>query len=178
MIITVTHTKARTTTAWFNRTWAAVAISGHAQECSLAMPFCSSLTHPFLFLSLFFTLTACCNISRVAAWFCRFWSAPSTYRDTCRAQDAQGNCGCPTPGSVECQVGRVPEQPGLIEGLPAHGTGVQLDDFYSPFPPKPICDRMWVCSAGAMRWSTRVTALVQCCPHHLLRCLKSNTAPV
>ena len=32
--------------------------------------------------------------------------------------------GCPLPGSVQGQVGRGFEQPGLVEGVPAHGRGV------------------------------------------------------
>ena len=34
------------------------------------------------------------------------------------------SCGCPIPGSVQGQVGRGFEQPGLVEGVPAHGRGV------------------------------------------------------
>ena len=33
-------------------------------------------------------------------------------------------CGCPLPGSVQGQVGWSSEQPGLMEGVPAHGRGV------------------------------------------------------
>ena len=33
-------------------------------------------------------------------------------------------CGCPIPGSVQGQVGWGLEQPGLVEGVPAHGRGV------------------------------------------------------
>jgi len=33
-------------------------------------------------------------------------------------------CGCPLPGSVQGQVGWGFEQPGLVEGVPAHGRGV------------------------------------------------------
>jgi len=33
------------------------------------------------------------------------------------------SCGCPLPGSVESQVGWDFEQPGLVEGVPAHGRG-------------------------------------------------------
>ena len=43
-------------------------------------------------------------------------------------QVAQRSCGCPLPGSVQGQVGRGFEQPGLVEGVPAHGRGVELDD--------------------------------------------------
>jgi len=34
-------------------------------------------------------------------------------------QVAQRSCGCPLPGSVQGQVGRGLEQPGLVEGVPA-----------------------------------------------------------
>ena len=34
-------------------------------------------------------------------------------------QAAQRSCGCPIPGGVQGQVGRGPEQPGLVLGLAA-----------------------------------------------------------
>jgi len=34
--------------------------------------------------------------------------------------------GCPLPGSVQGQVGRDSEQPGLVEGVPACGKGVGI----------------------------------------------------
>jgi len=37
---------------------------------------------------------------------------------------AQRSCGCPCPGSIQGQVGWGFEQPGLVEGVPAHGRGV------------------------------------------------------
>jgi len=40
------------------------------------------------------------------------------------AQVAQRSCGCPLPGSVQGQLGQGFEQPGLVEGVPAHGRGV------------------------------------------------------
>ena len=43
-------------------------------------------------------------------------------------QVAQRSCGCPLPGSVQGQAGWGFEQPGLGEGVPAHGRGVRLDD--------------------------------------------------
>ena len=36
-------------------------------------------------------------------------------------QVAQRGCGCPIPGSVQGQAGWGFEQPGLVEGVPAHG---------------------------------------------------------
>jgi len=39
-------------------------------------------------------------------------------------QVIQRNCGCSLPGSVQGQVGCSSEQPGLVEGVPAHGSGV------------------------------------------------------
>jgi len=39
------------------------------------------------------------------------------------AQVAQRSCGCPIPVSVQGQVGRGLEQPGLVEGVPTHGMG-------------------------------------------------------
>jgi len=41
-------------------------------------------------------------------------------------QVAQRSCGCPLPGSVQGQVGWGCEQLALVEGVPAHGTGVGL----------------------------------------------------
>ena len=38
-------------------------------------------------------------------------------------QVAQRSCGCPLPGSVQGQAGWGFEQPGLVEGVPAHGRG-------------------------------------------------------
>jgi len=43
------------------------------------------------------------------------------------AQVAQRSCGCSLSGSVEGQFGRGFEQPGLVEGVPAHGWGLDLD---------------------------------------------------
>jgi len=37
---------------------------------------------------------------------------------------SQRSCGCPLPGSVQGQAGWDFEQPGLVEGVPAHGRGV------------------------------------------------------
>jgi len=39
-------------------------------------------------------------------------------------QVAQRSCGYPLPGSVQGQVGQGFEQPGLVQGVPAHGRGV------------------------------------------------------
>jgi len=44
------------------------------------------------------------------------------------AQVAQRSCGCPIPGSVQSQAGWGFEQPGLVEGVSAHGRGLELDD--------------------------------------------------
>jgi len=41
-----------------------------------------------------------------------------------RAQVAQSSCGCPLPGIVQGQVRWGFEQPGLVEGVPAHGRGI------------------------------------------------------
>jgi len=41
-----------------------------------------------------------------------------------REQVAQRSCGCPLAGSVQGQVGRGFEHPGLVGGVPAHGKGV------------------------------------------------------
>ncbi|KAK4827836.1 hypothetical protein QYF61_021973, partial [Mycteria americana] len=39
-------------------------------------------------------------------------------------QVAQRSCGHPIPGSVQGPVGWGFEQPGLVEGVPAHGRGI------------------------------------------------------
>ena len=39
-------------------------------------------------------------------------------------QVAQRGCGGPLPGSVQGQVGWGFGQPGLVEGVPAHGRGL------------------------------------------------------
>ena len=39
-------------------------------------------------------------------------------------QVAQRDCGSPIPGSVQGQAGWGFEQPGLAEGVPAHGRGI------------------------------------------------------
>jgi len=39
-------------------------------------------------------------------------------------QVAQRNCGCPLPGGVQVQAGWGFEQPGLVEGVPAHSRWV------------------------------------------------------
>ena len=36
----------------------------------------------------------------------------------------QRSCGCPLPGSVQGQAGQGFEQPGLVEGVAAHGRRV------------------------------------------------------
>jgi len=41
------------------------------------------------------------------------------------AQVAQQSCGCPLPGSVQDQAGWGLVQPGLVEGVPAHGRGLE-----------------------------------------------------
>jgi len=43
-------------------------------------------------------------------------------------------------GSVQGQVGRGFEQPGLAGGVPAHGRGVELADLSGLFQPKPFYD--------------------------------------
>ena len=44
------------------------------------------------------------------------------------AQAAQRSCGCPLPGSAQGQVGRDWEQRGLVEGVTAHGGGLERGD--------------------------------------------------
>ena len=44
-------------------------------------------------------------------------------------QVAERSCGCCLPGSVQGHVGRGFEQPGVVEGVPAHGRGVGTRSF-------------------------------------------------
>jgi len=44
------------------------------------------------------------------------------------AQAAQRSCGCPLPGSGQGQASRGFEQPGLVEGVPGRGRGLELGD--------------------------------------------------
>lgn len=37
------------------------------------------------------------------------------------AQVAQEGAGCPMPGNLQGQVGKSPEQPGLVGGVSGHG---------------------------------------------------------
>jgi len=60
------------------------------------------------------------------------------------AQAAQTGCGFSIPGGVPHQVRWGPGQPGLVldleVGRPACGRGLELDDPWGPFQPKPFCD--------------------------------------
>ena len=62
------------------------------------------------------------------------------------AQAAQESCGCPVPAGIQGQVGWGPEQLGLVPDLEVGGPvcveGLELDDPWGPFQPKPICDSM------------------------------------
>jgi len=50
----------------------------------------------------------------------------SYYGGEALAQVAQRSCGCPLPGSVQGQVGWGFRHPGLVEGVPAHGSGAGM----------------------------------------------------
>ena len=41
-------------------------------------------------------------------------------------QVAQGGCGCPIPGGIQCQAGYGSGQPGLVVGDPAHSKRVEI----------------------------------------------------
>ena len=51
--------------------------------------------------------------------------------------------GCPLPGSVQGQVGRDSEQPGLVEGVPACGKGVGIRWYISSLPIQTILWFLW-----------------------------------
>jgi len=40
----------------------------------------------------------------------------------CDGGEAQRSCGCPLPANVQGQAGWGLEQPGLVEGVPVHGS--------------------------------------------------------
>lgn len=48
-------------------------------------------------------------------------------------QVAWRRCECPIPGRVQRGAGWGFEQPGIVEGAPSHGRGVEIDGLYSPF---------------------------------------------
>ena len=53
---------------------------------------------------------------------------------------AQRGGRCAIPADIPGQVRRGSEQPGLVEGVPAHGRGLDWVAFTGPFQPKPVCD--------------------------------------
>ena len=60
-------------------------------------------------------------------WFCDsviLWFCDNYKGGEALAQVAQRSCGCPLPGSVQGKVWWDFEQPGLVEGVPAHGRGI------------------------------------------------------
>ena len=64
--------------------------------------------------------------------------------DEALEQAARRSCGCPLPGSVQAQVGWVFEQPGLMEGVPAHGRGVGSRWSLRSLPTQTI---LWFCDS-------------------------------
>lgn len=58
------------------------------------------------------------------------------------AQAAPRSWGCPIPGSAQGQAGWGLGfgQPGLMEGVPAHGRGWNWVVVKGPFQPKLFCD--------------------------------------
>jgi len=57
-------------------------------------------------------------------------------------QVSQRSCGCLIPGSVQRQVEQGFEQPGLVEGVPAHGRGVGTRCSLKIPSPKPFYDSL------------------------------------
>jgi len=49
---------------------------------------------------------------------------------------------CSVSGGVQDQDGCVPRQPGWEVGGPATGRGLEYDDCWGPFQPKPFYDSM------------------------------------
>jgi len=58
--------------------------------------------------------------------------------DDAMEQVAQRSCGCPLPGGVQRQVEWGFEQPGLVEGVPAHGRGVGARWSLKSFPTQTV----------------------------------------
>ncbi|GAB0191433.1 cAMP-dependent protein kinase inhibitor alpha [Grus japonensis] len=56
-------------------------------------------------------------------WLCGEWIESNPEEKDLVDKVAQRSCGCPIPGSVQAQTGWGFEQPGLVEGVPAHGRG-------------------------------------------------------
>jgi len=54
------------------------------------------------------------------------------------AQVAQPSCGFPLLGSVQGQVGQGFEEPGLVEGIPAHGREVGTRGYIRSFPTETV----------------------------------------
>jgi len=48
--------------------------------------------------------------------------------DEALAQAAQSSCGCPIPRGIQGRVAWGPGQCGLVEGVPAYGRRLELDD--------------------------------------------------
>ena len=67
------------------------------------------------------------------------WSEPNP---------AQRSCRCPIPGGVWTQIVYSPGQsdpvPYIVVGNPAHGRGLEPDDLWGPFHPKPFYDSIWI----------------------------------
>ena len=58
-------------------------------------------------------------------------------------QVAQGGCGCPISAGIQGQAGCGSGQPGLVLGDPAHSRGLEQDEHYGPFQPRPFYDQHW-----------------------------------
>ena len=55
--------------------------------------------------------------------------------DEALGQVAWRTCGCLIPGSLPGQAGWGSEQPGVVEGAPAHGKGLEIDNLKGSFQP-------------------------------------------
>lgn len=166
MIITVTHTKARTTTAWFNKTWAAAAISGHAEN--VLWQCCSAALWHILFC--FWVFFSPWQPVVTSAWWEQGFEQHHPLTGTPighRLSRCPGKLWMPTLWKGPWATWSDRRSPCLWQGSSTRWSLKSL--------PKLVCDSMWVCLSGAMKWSICVTALVQCCPHHLLR---SNPVPI
>jgi len=72
-------------------------------------------------------------MSRGSSSQIEWWGARTT---------AQRSCGCSIHGGVQNEVGWSPGQLGLMPDLevggPAYGSGLEIDDLWGPFQPKPF----------------------------------------
>lgn len=66
---------------------------------------------------------------------CQILGGSCCEADEALAHVAQGSCGCPISRGAQVQVGRGPEQTGLVEGVAIDGR-LELEDLHNTFQSK------------------------------------------